>query len=225
MPAIEAAVEAGYGIEIDVQVAADGVAMSFHDEYLYRLTGQAGLVREKTSFELTQHRLKGGVARVPRLTEVLATVAGQVPLLIEIKDQDGGLGDQLSQLEEAVARDLSLYSGPVAVMSFNPHSVAKMARLAAGVPRGLVTCAFKAPDWPGANGARLTALRAISDFDRVGASFISHEAADLGRARVAELKAAGAAVLCWTVRSAAEEVAAREVADNITFEGYRPEVG
>lgn len=225
MPSIEAALEAGYGIEIDVQCSSDGVAMVFHDDHLYRLTGQAGRVREKSAFELAQHRILGGAATVPRLSDVLAQVGGHAPLLIEIKDQDGGLGDKLLALEEAVARDLERYRGPVAVMSFNPHAIAKMARLAPHVSRGLVTCAFKAPDWPGATGARLNALRAISDFERVAADFISHEAADLDRARVAALKAAGVPVLCWTVRSEAEEAAARSVADNITFEGYRPAIG
>jgi hypothetical protein len=51
-------------------------------------------------------------------------------------------------------------------------------------------------------------------------SFISHEAADLARPRVAELKAQGAAILCWTIRSPAAEAAARRMAQNVTFEGY-----
>lgn len=222
IPAIEAAIAAGYGIEIDVQVSSDAVAMTFHDDVLTRLAGQMGRVRERSAFELGQQRLLGGTARIPRLSEVLSIVNGAVPLLIEIKNQDGALGDRLSGLEDAVARDLTGYAGPVAVMSFNPHSVAKMARLAPDVARGLVTCSFKAPDWPGANGARLNALRAIRDFDRVGASFISHEAADLDRDRVGALKADGVPILCWTIRSPEQEAAARNVADNITFERYRP---
>jgi len=222
LPAIEAAIAAGYGIEIDVQETADAAAMVFHDDGLLRLAGQAGRVREKSAFEMTQHRLLGGAARVPTLPELLSLVAGRVPLLIENKDQDGSLGDRLGALEEAVARDLSGYAGPVAVMSFNPHSVAKLARLAPKIPRGLVTCSFKAPDWPGANGARLTALRSIRDYERVGAAFISHEAADLDHPRVAELKSAGAAILTWTIRSPEAEASARRIAQNITFEGYRP---
>jgi hypothetical protein len=52
-------------------------------------------------------------------------------------------------------------------------------------------------------------FRAIPDYDATGSSFISHEAADLARPRVADLKAQGAAILCWTIRSPAEEAAAR----------------
>ncbi len=55
-------------------------------------------------------------------------------------------------------------------------------------------------------------LRAIADYDRIAASFISHEAADLSRPRVAELKSGGAAVLCWTIRSPQAEAEARKLA-------------
>jgi len=54
----------------------------------------------------------------------------------------------------------------------------------------------------------------------LGASFISHRVSDLSRPRVAEVKAKGAHILCWTVRSAAQEAQARQIAHNITFEGY-----
>ena len=63
-------------------------------------------------------------------------------------------------------------------------------------------------------------FRAIPDYDATGSSFISHEAADLTRPRVADLRAQGAAILCWTIRSPAEEAAARRIAQNVTFEGY-----
>ena len=76
-------------------------------------------------------------------------------------------------------------------------------------------------DWPLIPAATRDRLRAIPDYDAVGASFISHEAADLDRPRVAELKASGARVLTWTTRSPEADAAARRVAENVTFEGYR----
>jgi hypothetical protein len=105
-------------------------------------------------------------------------------------------------------------------MSFNPHSVAEMARLAPGISRGLTTCSFRPDDWPGVPAARLDALRGIPDYDPTGATFVSHEATDLDRGRIAELKDGGAHVLCWTIRSPEAEAAARRVADNVTFESY-----
>jgi glycerophosphoryl diester phosphodiesterase len=222
LSAIDAAIAGGYGIEIDIQESADGVAMMFHDDTLERLTAAQGPVRDRTADELATLALRDTADYIPPLSQVLARVAGRVPLLIEIKDQSLTLGPLSGRLEAAVARDLAGYAGPVAVMSFNPESMAHMARLAPQVPRGLVTCAFKPDDWDGVAEARLDALARIPDADRVGASFISHHWADLERARVAELKAQGVGVLCWTIRSADQERQARKVAANITFEGYTP---
>jgi glycerophosphoryl diester phosphodiesterase len=105
-------------------------------------------------------------------------------------------------------------------MSFNPHSVAALAAHAPSLPRGLTTCAYRREDWPLLPARVCDHLRDIPDFDRTASSFISHEASDLARPRVAEIKAAGYAVLCWTIRSATAEIEARRIAQNVTFEGY-----
>ena len=217
--AIRAAIEAGYGIEIDVQLSADNAAMVFHDYALDRLTGARGAVRLKSSDELSGIPLLGGDEGIPDLPEVLALIDGRVPLVIELKDQDGGMGPDIGPLEEAVAAAVKDYAGPLALMSFNPHAVAKMAELLPDVPRGIVTSAYRYEDWP-LSRATCDRLRDIPDYDRVGACFISHEVDDLPRPRVAELKDQGAMICCWTVRTEAQEEEARKVAHNITFEGY-----
>lgn len=222
LAAVRAAVAAGYGVEVDVQPSADGVAMAFHDEVLGRMTGEVGPVAARTVRELGALTLRGGAEGIPTLAEVLAEVGGRVPLLVEVKDQDGALGPRVGALEEAVARALRGYEGPVAVMSFNPHAVAALRDLLPDVPRGLTTAAFAPAEWAPVPPETCERLRAIPDYDRLGASFISHEARDLDRPRVADLKAQGAAILAWTIRSPEEESAARRVADQVTFEGYRP---
>jgi len=220
--AVRAAVAAGYGIEIDIQPSSDGVAIVFHDPTLERLTEETGPVRLRDAETLGRIGLKRGDEGIPTLAQVLAEVDGKVPVLIEIKDQDGAMGTDVGVLEAALARALAGYAGPVAVMSFNPHSVAKMAELAPGIVRGLTTCRFSVENWPSLPAAVRRHLREMPDLARVGASFISHDARDLGSDRVSEVKRAGLAVLCWTIRSVEGETKAREVADNITFEGYLP---
>ncbi|MCE8508640.1 phosphodiesterase [Ruegeria pomeroyi] len=218
--AIRAAIGVGYGIEIDLQLTRDGQAMVFHDYDMDRLTGRPGPIRQISAAEAAGIALLHGDGEgIPTLTEILDLVAGRVPLLIELKDQDGGMGPDVGPLEQATAEALSGYHGPVAVMSFNPHSIAAMARFAPDLPRGLVTSAYDPAEWP-LSLATCERLRDIPDYDRVGASFISHEVEDLARPRVAELKSRGVPVLCWTVRSAEQEAEARRVADNVTFEGY-----
>lgn len=226
LAAAAAAIGAGYGIECDLQLSRDGVAVVFHDAELDRLTGSPGATAARTAAELERLSLLGTREAIPTLDSLLALVAGQVPLLVELKDQTGVLGPGGDgRLEAATAQALADYSGPVAAMSFNPAMVARMRALAPGLPAGLVTCAFAAGDWPAVPAARREALARIASFTEVGASFISHDRRDLAAPAVARLKAAGVPVCCWTVRSPAEEREARAVADQITFEGYLPDPG
>lgn len=220
--AIRAALDRGYAIEIDIQPSSDGVAMVFHDAVLDRLTDATGPVAAQSADDLSRTRLRGGADGIPTLAAVLTMVDGAVPLLIEVKDQDGEMGPNVGPLEDAVIDALRGYGGEVAVMSFNPHSVAHMAERAPNVPRGLTTSAFDPAHWPELSAATRDRLRAMPDLDRIGAQFISHEAAALDMPEVARVRATGRAILCWTVRSAAAEATALRVADSVTFEGYLP---
>ena len=93
-------------------------------------------------------------------------------------------------------------------MSFNPHSVAALADAAPDRPRGLTTCAFDDADWS-LPDYRRAELAALADAERTGAAFVSHDRRDLDNPALARLKAEGLPILTWTVRSPAEEAAAR----------------
>lgn len=225
LSAFGAAIAAGYGIELDVQLSADGQAIVFHDDTLERMTSRRGAIRGNRAADLEAIRLRGSDDLIPSLPQVLALVAGKVPLLIEIKELLDTMQDTSGRLERAVAQALAHYQGPVAVMSFNPHCMAHMARLAPMIARGITTEDYDPQHCAPIPETVCDELRAIADFDRTESSFISHKASDLGRARVAELKSQGAAILCWTIRSPEAETKARQIADNITFEGYAAAVG
>lgn len=221
-PAIQAAIDAGYGIEIDIQPAKCGTPMVFHDYQLQRLTGAAGMINQTTLKDLHRLTLMNSAAQIPTLAQVLDMVQGRVPLLIEIKDQDGALGPALGSLEEAVSQALQGYDGPVAMMSFNPHSVAHFASLSPMVPRGCVTCLFEENRWPHVPVARRTELATLRHARAPHVDFISHRHTDLRNPHVAQIKAAGKPVLCWTTRTQSEDTTARQIADNVTFESYHP---
>lgn len=224
LAAIRAAIAAGYAIEIDVQLSADGQAMVFHDYDLNRLTGQPGPIQQHSAAELSQLPLLGGDEGIPTLPQVLELIADQVPLVIEIKDQDGVMGPNVGPLERAVAAALNGYTGDVAVMSFNPHSVAAFAKAAPDTPRGLVARHFDENNSPTLPQATRLRLRDAPDFDTIGAQFLSYDADFLTTPAIAALKARGVPVICWTIRSAQAETDARKIADNITFEGYLPTI-
>lgn len=220
LAAFRAAIAAGYAIECDIQHTADGTPIVFHDYDLSRLAEDEVFVADCSLEELAQFRLLRTAEGIPTLAAMLREVAGRVPLLIEIKDQDGRLGRNIGDLQDRVAEQLKAYDGPVAVMSFNPETIVAFHAVAPDIPVGLTTCGYDAEEWPMLDAAERAALAAIGDFERSGSSFISHDHADLDNPAVAALKAKGVPVLCWTIRSPEEEAAARRVADNITFESY-----
>ncbi len=221
--AVRAAIEKGYGVEVDVQPSSCGEPMVFHDYALGRLTGESGPVGMRSREELGAIGLSGGDEGIPTLREILEIVDGRVPILIEMKDQDGGLGENVGDLPRRVAETLGGYEGPVAVMSFNPHMIAEFARHAPDIPRGLVTMDFVDTDlWQLVPMDRREELSTIPDLERVGADFVSHGRMHLGREDLGKVREKGLPILTWTVRSPEEEEEARKVADNITFEGYLP---
>lgn len=223
MAAFRAAIDAGYGIECDIQATADGQAVVFHDYDLSRLADDKGFVADLPLVALQGFRLLGSEQQIPTLRQLLDEVAGRVPLLIEIKDQDGRLGANVGSLQDEVARELQGYQGPVAVMSFNPYAVADFRAAAPGITVGLTTCGYLPEEWPMLDDEMCEHLAQIADFDSVGAEFISHDHDDLGNPAVLALAARDVPVLCWTIRSAEAEARARRVAQNITFEDYLPE--
>ncbi len=219
--AMLAAIDAGYGIELDLHMSRDGEAMVFHDYDLNRLTGISGPIRQKTAAELQNICLENGEP-IPTLGEILTLINGRAPLLIELKDQDGALGPDVGILEKRTAELVNNYAGPVAVMCFNPHSVYALKKYAPNVTRGLVTARFSKENWLMVPQKRLDELAKVPDFSAAGCSFISHQFISLNTPRVAEIKAQNVPILCWTIHNAADGIASRAIADNITFEGYRP---
>lgn len=113
--AFSKAVDAGVGIELDVQLSKDGTVMVFHDYTLDRMTGKTGKVCETETQALTSTRLDGTNDTIPTLQEVLELVDGRVPLLIELKGED-----LRSDLCPAVAQLLKGYRGNYCIESFNP---------------------------------------------------------------------------------------------------------
>jgi len=120
-----AAIERGYGIEIDLQLSSDGEAMVFHDYELDRLTNETGLVTERTARELSSIGLKGGDASIPRFSDFLKLVNGSVPLLVELKAQNRSFGAESAAMALSCKKAIEGYSGDVGFMSFNPFMMAQ----------------------------------------------------------------------------------------------------
>ena len=120
MPAFKKAVEAGYGIELDIQLTKDQQVVVFHDDLLQRVCGVEGKVSDYTYEQLQEFRLCKSEERIPLFTEVLKLVDGKVPLIVEFKGNDS----TDTSLCPIGAELLERYKGLYCVESFNPIMVA-----------------------------------------------------------------------------------------------------
>lgn len=118
LPAFERAAREGYGIELDVQLSKDGKVVVFHDDTLDRVCGVHARVDEKTWAELQELRLCGTEYRIPLFSEVLNTVRGRGPLIVELKS-----GRRNRELCEKTYAMLQNYRGEACIESFNPFIV------------------------------------------------------------------------------------------------------
>lgn len=217
--AFEEAAAAGYGIELDVHLSIDGQVVVFHDDNLKRLTGADRPISDLTWEELSSLRLNGTAEGIPLFTDVLKTVAGRVPILVEIKSRG-----QAGALEEKTYAMLAEYKGLYAVQSFSPYSVAWFTKHAPDVLRGQLSSRFddQDPSEPPLPGYQVFILKNLLTNFYVKPNFISYEIDSLPIGVVARQRKRGVTVLGWTVRMEEQRKKAAQLCDTIIFEKIRP---
>ncbi len=189
--AFAAAIARGLGIECDIQRSSDGQAIVFHDSELGRLTAETGPLRERSAAELGTIRILDSEDTIPTLRQLLDAVAGQVPLLIEIKSEPD---TRIAAICLAVRRLLEGYRGPVAVMSFDPRVPRWFARHSPHIVHGLVMSE---------EGSRTVFARTRRHIMlwRAQTDFLAYDIRDLPSRFATTQRRRGFPVLTWTVRS------------------------
>lgn len=143
LPAFEAAVRGGYGIELDVQFTSDRQLVVFHDDTLDRMTGAKGFVRDHDFATVGGLSLAGTACPPPLFSRVLETVGGRVPLIVEIKSRREYDGPYLDALCKATLQALEGYDGLYCIESFDPRVVWRIRRMAPGVLRGQLVDSYR----------------------------------------------------------------------------------
>lgn len=217
MAAFRKAVEAGYGIELDVQLTKDMVPVIFHDETLKRVCGAEGKVFDYTYEELQQFRLCNSQERIPMLEEFLQMVAGRVPLIIEIKAY-GRAAQVCKAADELIAK----YQGVYCIESFDPRAVAWYRKHRPEVIRGQLSSNFRKSERKENLGMffihyLLANCYCKPDF----IAYDHHYKKNLSRRLACNLY--GALSVAWTIRSQAELDEARDEFSLFIFEKFRPE--
>lgn len=218
--ATQAAIDAGYAIEVDVQEAGDGEGMVFHDSVLDRLTEGTGPVNSRPSAELKRIRFKATSDRMQSLPDLLEQISGRVPLVIEIK------GDWRTHgpFERYLAELIGAYRGQAAVMSFDPYAIAALAQAAPELPRGLIAGPFRNPlFWGHLTPWKRFYMRNLLSAFIAKPHFVAYDIEALPSAAPwIWRRVLGRPLLTWTVRSDEQRRRAKRVADAMIFEGFRP---
>lgn len=219
--AARAAIAAGYAIECDVRLSADGEAMVFHDAALGRLTAASDPVAARTAADLGRLTIAGTPETIPTLPALLGAIAGRVPLIVEIKASHSG---DLA-LTRRVAAIVAAYDGPVALKSFDPQVVAALRGLVPdAIPRGIV--GETTQDDPAYAALTDSARRGLSDLLHIGETrpdFVSWRVGDLPCAATHLTRVLGhLPVMAWTVRTDNQRRLAADHADQMVFEGFVP---
>lgn len=207
--AARAAIDAGYPIECDVRLTADGVAVVHHDATLQRLTGRDRRVSEMSWSSVRSLSVLDTDEAIPRLVDLLDLVDGEVPLLVELKP-DGRPG----RLEAVVAEILDDYEGAFAVQSFSPLTVRWFRMHRPSWPRGQLLWEAEPHEWTAFGDRFPVTWTSQPDFVAVDQSALPSDSISCRRGQLP--------VLAWTIRSDAERERVSPHVDNVIFENISP---
>lgn len=134
MGAFRAALENGYGIELDIHLTKDGKLAVIHDTSLKRTAGCDVKITDLTVEDLENYRLGGTDEKIPLFSQVLELFAGKAPLIIELKSDNNA-----PELVAAAVKIMEDYAGPYCMESFDPRCVLELKKQAPQVIRGQLT--------------------------------------------------------------------------------------
>ena len=216
LSAFRAAVEAGYGVELDVQLTRDKQVVVFHDDDLKRVCGVDARVDTYSFDELQTLSLLKTNERIPLFSEVLAVIDGRIPMIVELKS-----GGDWKTLCPKTLELLRAYQGDYCVESFHPLLVRWFYLNAPEILRGQLSEAARysrkgLPLYQAIMMSRLfTNILAHPQFVayRVGPKCLS--------VRLCEWF--GAMRVCWTAHPTDDHAKLTRQNDAIIFEHYLPE--
>jgi glycerophosphoryl diester phosphodiesterase len=219
--AAQAAISGNFGIECDIQLTSDGEAMVHHDDALGRLTEGSGALLGLTTAQLRAVTFKETPERMMSLGDLCDLVAGRVPLVIEVKSHFDGDRRLVARMAEVLAA----YRGPAVGMSFDPDQVMALREKMPQLPRGIIAQReYTAADWPEATPAQRQGMLHLRHAFRTRPHFVAYWVNDLPAAAPWIARHVfGCPLLTWTVRTPQQRERAAHYADQMIFEGFRPE--
>lgn len=217
LSSFQAAIDAGYGIELDIQLSSDKVPMVFHDAELLRVCGEEGMIWEYTCAELQQMKLFGTQETIPTLQEALDLIDGQVPILVEYKMDK--VDTDVCAMSHELLKD---YDGPYAVQSFHPFALFWYRQNANDVPRGILSKNFfREREEEGEKVTIIDVLTTNLLLNVIGyPDFVGYDCQDADYYALKVNRFLGAQTSTWTLHEPADYEQVKGQFDLYTFEGF-----
>ena len=216
MSAFAAALEGGYGIELDVHLLADGNLAVMHDSSLKRTAGADVAIEDLTTEGLAAYRLTGSGESIPTFRQVLDLFGGNAPMIVELKTAK----NNHAALCQAACQMLDGYDGPYCVESFDPRCVLWLKKHRPDIIRGQLAENFCATKTPVPWILKFIMTHQLANF-LLKPDFVAYKFADrknLGNFLVRKLW--GIQGVSWTIRSREDLVAAEREGYLGIFEGF-----
>ncbi len=219
MAAFRAALEHGFGIELDVHLLKDGTLAILHDHDLLRTTGLPGKIEELTAEDLPNCFLDGTQETIPTFRQVLELYQGRAPLIVELKS----VGSNYADLAEAVCDMLADYPGDYCIESFDPRVVNWLRQHRPHILRGQLTENFVAGKGKLPLPVKIMLTHQLENF-WIQPDFVAYKFADrknIGNFLVRRLW--GVQGVTWTIQNPQDLEAAEAEGYIPIFEGFLPE--
>ena len=217
LSAFQAAIDAGYGIELDVQLSSDKIPMVFHDADLERACGVTGKIWDYTCEQLQQMNLFASGETIPTLEEALELIDGQVPILVEYKMDK--VDTDVCAYSHELLKD---YDGPYAVQSFHPFALFWYRQNAKEIPRGILAKNFLRDNKEiGEKSDIIDFLTTNLLLNVIGyPDFVAYDCIDADYFALKLTRLMGAQTSTWTIKEPAQYEAVKGQFDLYTFEGF-----
>lgn len=208
MGAYKNAIANGYPIEMDVQLSKDGVALCFHDDSLERVCGKKAYINDLTHEEIKELKILNTQEGIPTFEEFLKEVNGQVPLMIEIKQQRSKEYDIAKKVVDA----LKDYKGEFVVQSFDPFIMQRVKKYAPHILRGQLG---GVPERGNLSWIKYTVVKKLTFNFLSKPDYINYYLNHMPINKKTP-------TVCWTVRTKEDLTLARKLNVNFVFEGVNP---
>lgn len=220
LAAFRAAVEAGFGAELDVHLMADGRLAVVHDSDLSRVCGRAVFVEDLTAADLPDYPLQGTAETIPLLEDVLALFEGKTPLVVELKAERGNA----CALTDTAMALLENWRGTYCVESFHPAVLLRLKERYPETVRGQLSQNFLR-DGKG-NGLSLPARFVLTNLLTTAFTkpdFVAYNQKDRGNISLRLMKRLyGVHEVAWTVRDRGVMKALEQEGVPCIFEHFVP---